>query len=253
MSHVTFLRIFPEFVGDSKSKSARSGRRYVMQQGKKEAIQAEMDKVLTEGDEAKGIEIIQGALDKDLSASTIFLEVIQPLLDEIGKRFERLEIFLPELMKAAKVVKAIHKEVLEPAIRSESGEAINVGTVVIGTVKGDIHDIGKNLVALMLQVNGFEVIDLGTDVPTQVLINAARDNQADIIGLSSLLTPSMPYMGDLVARLEGLGLRDQFRVVVGGAPVTDSYAQHIGADAYGADAIDAVRVCLAQMDGAASA
>jgi methylmalonyl-CoA mutase cobalamin-binding domain/chain len=114
---------------------------------------------------------------------------------------------------------------------------------VIGTCQGDVHDIGKNMVALMLQVNGFRVIDLGINVETKKFIEAAKANNADIIGMSSLLTPSMPYMGDLVARLEGLGLRDQYKVIVGGAPVTPAYAEKIGADAYGSDAVNAVKMC----------
>jgi len=219
-----------------------------MSSSSKAGLRAELEKALAAGDEAKGIEIARRALEGYVSPSGLFLEVIQPLLYQVGKRFERLEIFLPDLMKAAKVVKGIHQEVLQPAIRAEGGDEVKVGTVVIGTCRGDIHDIGKNMVVLMLQVNGFEVVDLGTDVSTQDFIDAARRHQADIIGMSSLLTPSMPYMRDLIQRLEGLGLRKQYGVVVGGAPVTESYAAKIGADAYGADAVRAVEVCLALMD-----
>jgi trimethylamine corrinoid protein len=174
--------------------------------------------------------------------------VIQPLLHEVGKRFERLEIFLPELMKAAKVVKAMQVGVLEPAILAMAGEDTKSGTVVVGTCRGDIHDIGKNMVALMLQVNGFEVVDLGTDVALRDFVDTARKVNADIIGMSSLLTTSMPYMGDLIAYLDGLGLREKFKIIVGGAPVTPAYAEKIGADAYGSDAIDAVAKCLRLMD-----
>jgi len=216
-----------------------------------EDLRLDLDQALAAGDEAKGIELAEAALEGGLSPRTLFLEVVQPVLRELGKRFERLDIFLPGLMKGAKVVKAIHREVLEPAIRAQPGETTTAGTVVIGTCKGDIHDIGKNMVALMLQVNGFEVVDLGTDVSPRDFIDAARQHNADIVGLSSLLTPSMPYMKDLIERLDGLGLRERYCVVVGGAPVTESYAERIGADAFGADAADAVEACLRLMNHSA--
>jgi 5-methyltetrahydrofolate--homocysteine methyltransferase len=208
-----------------------------------EAFRAALGQALETGNEARGVELARAALESGLKPTFLFVEGIQPLLYEVGKRFERLEIFLPDLMKAAKVIKAMQREVLEPAIVASSEQATELGLVVLGTCQGDIHDIGKNMVGLMLQVNGFKVVDLGTDVPVQTFIKAARENNAQIIGVSSLLTPSMPYMADLVERLKGLGLRDKFKVIVGGAPVTDSYAQRIGADAYGADAVEAVRIC----------
>jgi 5-methyltetrahydrofolate--homocysteine methyltransferase len=208
-----------------------------------EAFRAELSEALAAGDEARGIELARAALEGGVKPTALFVEGVQPLLYEVGKRFEKLEIFLPDLMKAAKVIKALQREVLEPAILESAGEATSLGTVILGTSQGDIHDIGKNMVGLMLQVNGFKVIDLGTDVPVQEFIKVARENQAQIIGMSSLLTTSMPYMGDLIERLKGLGQRDEFKVIVGGAPVTDAYAQRIGADAYGADAVSAVRIC----------
>lgn len=215
---------------------------------KKDTIRAELDRTLAARDEGRSIDVLRDALEGDLSASEVFVDIVQPVLYQVGKRFERLEIFLPELMGSASIIKTAHEQVLAPAIRAEVGEEARVGTVVIGTCKGDIHDIGKNMVALMLQVNGFEVVDLGTDVSTQDFIDAARAHEAEIIGMSSLLTPSMPYMRDLIERLNDLGLRDQYGVVVGGAPVTETYAGSIGADAYGSDAVNAVEICLALMD-----
>lgn len=192
---------------------------------------------------AEAVAVTRQALEEGITPTAFFLKVIQPLMYDVGKRFERLEIFLPELMRAAKVVRGVQSEVLEPAIRAQSEERSSAGTVVIGTCKGDIHDIGKNMVSLMLHVNGLKVVDLGVDVPTQSFIDAAREHGAHVIGMSSLLTTSMPYMADLIERLEGLGLRDQYKVIVGGAPVTPAHAERIGADAYGADAIEAVRMC----------
>lgn len=204
----------------------------------------QLGKVLIKGNKAAGIQIAKNALSEGLSASQFFLKVIQPELHKIGGKFERLEIFLPELMKSAVVIKSIQSEVLEEAIQNEQGgELIKTGTVVIGTVQGDIHDIGKNMVALMLQVNGFNVIDLGTDVSPKQFIQAAKENNAEIVGMSSLLTTSMPYMTDLIERLDALGLRNNYKVIVGGAPVTPEHAEKIGADTYGADAAAAVREC----------
>jgi methylmalonyl-CoA mutase cobalamin-binding domain/chain len=209
---------------------------------------ADLHQAMMAADTAKGVQLARDALAAGSTPTRFFVDVLQPILYEIGKRFERLEIFLPELMKAAKVAKAIQAEVLEPALRGKSGEGTRLGNIVIGTCKGDIHDIGKNMVALMLQVNGFKVIDLGTDVSPQAFIDAARENDATIIAMSSLLTTSMPYMGDLTKRLEGLGLRKRYQVIVGGAPVTQAYADRIGANAYGADAISAVKQCLLLTD-----
>ena len=208
-----------------------------------DALRAELDQALAAGDQARGIEIARQALAGGMTPTAMFLEVVQPLLYEVGKKFEQLEIFLPDLIKAAKVVKALQQEVLEPAIRERAEEKTELGTIVLGTCQGDIHDIGKNMVGLMLQVNGFNVIDLGVNVSAQKFIDEARKSGANIIGMSSLLTPSMPYMADVIKQLEGLGLRGQFKVIVGGAPVTEAYAQRIGADAYGADAVDAVKKC----------
>jgi methylmalonyl-CoA mutase cobalamin-binding domain/chain len=219
-----------------------------MANSEEDRIRDDLARVLGSGDEAEGIEIARRALETGYTPTTFFLNVIQPLLHDVGKRFERLEIFLPELMKAAKVVQAMQTTVLEPAIRAQEGQESKTGTVVVGACKGDIHDIGKNMVALMLQVNGFKVIDLGTDVSMRDFVEAARKADADIIGMSSLLTTSMPYMGDLIAYLDGVGLRNKFKIIVGGAPVTPDYAEKIGADAYGADAVDAVAQCLRLID-----
>ena len=207
-------------------------------------IRAALQKAIDEGDKDAGIALGRAVLADGISPVDLFLEVIQPVLYTVGDRFARLEIFLPELMKAGMVVKAIHEQVLEPAIRAATGQAsTNAGVVVIGTCQGDIHDIGKSMVALMLQVNGFSVSDLGTNVAPRQFIDAAQQLDADIICLSSLLTPSMPYMRDVLNLLNGYGLRDRFLVVVGGAPITEKYANSIGADAYGLDAVRAVETC----------
>jgi len=210
-----------------------------------EELRSKLGKVLLDGDKEQGIQMSEDALTGGVSPSDYFLQVIQPTLYEIGKKFEQLDIFLPELMNSAAVIKAIQHEVLDKAIQEDKdGKSIKAGKVVIGTVQGDIPDIGKNMVALMLQVNGFDVVDLGTDVSPKQFIQAAKENDADIIGMSSLRTTSMPFMSDVIERLDALGLRDNYKVIVGGAPLTPEASEKMGADAYGHDAVGAVNECL---------
>ncbi len=208
-----------------------------------EQMRARLKQAIVAGNKDRGVQLAQEALAAQISPLEFFRTVIEPVLEEIGERFARLEIFLPELMRAGMVVQAMQKEVLEPVIRAESLASNILGKVVIGTVQGDIHDIGKNMVALMLQVNGFEVIDLGTNVAPRAFIEAAQREKADIIAMSSLLTTSMPYIRDLAELLEGYGLRDQFLLVAGGAAVTSGWAQSANVDGFGEDAIEAVTVC----------
>ena len=180
-------------------------------------------------------------VEADHTVAQIFHEAIVPCMTDIGDRFSTLELFLPDMIRAADVVKAIHAALAD----SLEGEAANVestGKVVIGTVTGDIHDIGKNIVRTMLEVNGFEVVDLGVDVSAQDFIKRAREVQADIIALSSLMTTSIPYMEDVIELIKA-SESDQarFKILVGGGPVTPEVAQKMGADGFGEDAADAVR------------
>ncbi len=208
-------------------------------------MKVELKAAIDAGDKPRGIALANQVLEEGYTPLEFFLEVIQPVLYDIGDAFSRLEIFLPELMKAGMVVKGMHEEVLEPAILAVSGDTgqTKAGVVVIGTCQGDIHDIGKNMVALMLQVNGFDVTNLGTNVSPKQFIDTARQLNADIIAMSSLLTPSMPYMRDLIELLKGWNQREHYMVVIGGAPITLKYATTIGADAYGEDAVRAVGIC----------
>ncbi|WP_135612606.1 corrinoid protein [Methanococcoides sp. AM1] len=171
------------------------------------------------------------------------VELLNKLADgltEVGKKFERMEYYLPQVMIAADMMDASTKEL--SAKISEKGESsATKGTVVIGTIEGDIHDLGKNIVAGMLRAGGFEVIDLGRDVPVATMVQTAKDRNADIISGSALMSTTMPYLGDIVKLLEGLGIRDNHKVMIGGAPVTQDYADGIDADAYAVNAADAVR------------
>jgi methylmalonyl-CoA mutase cobalamin-binding domain/chain len=206
-------------------------------------LQGELRQAIEDMDNDAAILQARSALDLGLTPVEYFEEVIQPVLKEIGDAFARLEVFLPDLMRSGAVVKVVQQEVLDPAIRRAGGESSSVATVVIGTAQGDIHDIGKNMVALMLQVNGFKVVDLGTNVTPQGFIDAARREKADIIAMSSLLTPTLPYIRDVVQRLAGFGERDRYLLVAGGAPITRQWAEAAGLDGFGDDAVEAVAVC----------
>ncbi|MDR3576098.1 MAG: cobalamin-dependent protein [Anaerolineaceae bacterium] len=206
-------------------------------------LQQELTEAIEKWDNPRGISIAKDALSRGVSPLDFMQEIIRPVMKNFGEAFARLDIFLPDLMSAADVVKSMQTQVLEPAIRQEGRNNTNQGTVVIGTCFGDIHDIGKNMVALMLQVNGFKVIDLGSNVSPQAFLDAAHREQADIIALSSLLTPSLPYMKDLLKRLNGLGEREQYFVIAGGAALSEEYSQRAGFDSYGEDAIAAVEIC----------
>jgi corrinoid protein of di/trimethylamine methyltransferase len=162
-------------------------------------------------------------------------------IDHVGNLFSCGNAFLPELVMAGEAMKAA-VNVLEPEMAKQGKGRKMLGTVVLGTIEGDIHDIGKTLVGTMLSVAGFEVFDLGVDVPVMTLVEIAREKNADIIGVSALLTTTMVKQRDVVEALEDLGLRDKVKVLVGGAPVTSNWAEEIGADGYSEDAVGAVAV-----------
>lgn len=191
------------------------------------------------GDDAEARTLAEQAIAAEVPPQEVFDVCIVPVLQDVGDRFARLEIFLPEMMLAADAAKAVI-EVLEPVLEAQKIDSGRVGKVVIGTAAGDVHDIGKNMVATMLEVNGFEVVDLGTDVSPQEFLKTARAAQVDIIAISSLLTTSLPYMKDVLAVLAETGEHDEFKVMLGGGPVTEDWASDVGADGYGKDAADAV-------------
>jgi len=182
---------------------------------------------------------VKAALDAGVPAEVILKESLISAMAEVGRLFEENEYFVPEMLVSARAMQS-GLTLLKPLL-AESG-AEPAGRVVIGTVKGDLHDIGKNLVAMMLEGAGFEVIDLGTDVSPEKFVKAVVDNKASIIGMSALLTTTMPSMGGTIKALEEAGIRDQVKVMIGGAPVTDGFAKQVGADGYSPDASSAVRL-----------
>jgi corrinoid protein of di/trimethylamine methyltransferase len=194
------------------------------------------DAILT-GDRNAAVEFTRTALDAGVDPQQLVDEQMIPAMDEVGRRFEISEYFVPELLIAARAMKGA-LELIRPLLAQRGVEPI--GRVVIGTVKGDQHDIGKGLVAAMLEGAGFDVLDLGVDVSAETFVDQARQNQADIIAVSSLLTTTMVGMKSIVRAVEEAGLRDQCKVIVGGAPVTQQFANSIGADGYSSNAAGAV-------------
>jgi len=172
---------------------------------------------------------------------TEIINALTEALKEIGKKFESGEIFLVHLVAAGDAAKRATIEVLEPLTKKSSEKREALGKVVIGTVAGDIHDIGKNIVAMMLFTAGFEVYDLGKDVPTEEFVKKTRESNADIVALSALLTTTLPAQRDVIEALKKAGLREKVKVLVGGAPATAQWAKEVGADGYGEDAIEAVK------------
>jgi len=189
------------------------------------------------GDMDKATELTQAALDAGVPPKEILDRGLVPGLDEVGRKFQEGEYFFPELLVAGEATKAAMAR-LKPAL--SKGGTTTVGKCVIGTVKGDIHDIGKNIVIMMLEGNGWDVTDLGTDVPAEKFCQAIRENDIQILGLSALLTTTIPHLDETIQALKDTGLRDRIKVMVGGVSVTQAYADQIGADAYGKDAFEAV-------------
>jgi len=177
------------------------------------------------------------ALQSGVPASEILYQALVPGLDEVGKRFQNGEFFFPELLVAGEAMKTALAHLKPELAKSSSSTA---GKYVIGTVQGDIHDIGKNIVIMMLEGNGWEVTDLGIDVPTDTFVKAVRETDFQILGMSALLTTTIPRLAETIEALKAEGLRDKVKVMVGGVSVTREYASKIGADAFGRDAIDAV-------------
>ena len=181
---------------------------------------------------------VQEAIDAGIDANVILDEGLMPGINEIGEKFAKNEVFVPNVLLAAKVMN-MGVEVIQPLLAA--GESTKVGTAVVGTVKGDLHDIGKNLVALMMRSANLEVIDLGSNVDGAKFIDAINKYNPDVIGLSALLTTTMNEQGHIIQQLTDAGVRDKVKVMVGGAPVTQMWADKIGADAFTADAAEAAQ------------
>jgi len=191
---------------------------------------------LIQGNAPKVKELVQKAVDEKEDVQKILNEALLAGMSVVGAKFKKNEFYIPEVLIAARAMKQ-GMQILKPLLAKQNIKG--VGTVVIGTVRGDLHDIGKNLVGMMLEGAGFEVIDVGIDVAPDVFIKTAKKENAKIIGLSALLTTTMPAMKEVVNSLNGSNLKGKIKVMVGGAPVTKDYADEIGADGYAPDAASA--------------
>ncbi len=188
---------------------------------------------LIQGDIEKLTGLVQTALDQGASAGKLLNDVLIPGMDVVGERMESGDMFIAEVLMSARAM-GVAVEKLKPLLGD--GESASAGKVIIGTVKGDLHDIGKNLVSMMMGSAGFEVIDLGVDIGPENFVAAIKEQNASVVGLSALLTTTMPMMKQTVDAICESGLRDQVKIIVGGAPVNQSFADEIGADGYAADA-----------------
>jgi 5-methyltetrahydrofolate--homocysteine methyltransferase len=198
----------------------------------------EMRQAIIDGKAPVAKELTEKALIKGIKPADIFPKVIVPAMDEVGHRMRNCEFFIPEVLIAARAARAC-TDILRPLLVDDAA-ARSVGTVICCTVKGDLHDIGKNIVSMMLESAGFRIVDLGADVSPDKIVDAVREHNANLVALSALLTTTMVNMKAVIEALATAGLREQVKVMVGGAPVTESWSQSIGADGYGKDAPAAV-------------
>ncbi len=204
-------------------------------------ILIQLTQAIVEGEPEQAAELAQKALADGFEPITIIDEGLVPGMSIVGEKFECGDYFLPNLIFSANGMQEAMK-ILEPELRIRQQEIRTAGKVVIGTVRGDIHEIGKSLVATMLSANGFQVFDMGVDVPIDDMIAKVKETGADMVGLSALLTTTMNVQAEVIDALKKAGLRERVKVMVGGAPVTRSWAEEIGADGYAEDAIGAVEL-----------
>ncbi len=206
------------------------------------SLEEQIKELVEEWDEDGLKDLCRSVLDNQKASAEELLEIIGNLMKFIGSQFENEEIFLPDLIGAAGVVKTVIDDVLDPAIRASGSEKKTLGKIVIGTVESDVHSIGKDLVASFLFSNGFDVYNLGVEVTADEFINKAEEIGAKIIGMSSLLTMSMDFQRQVIEELKKRGLREKYKVIVGGAPTTDEWSEQIGADGWADDAIETVNL-----------
>ena len=192
---------------------------------------------VSKGNIKTAVEETQSALDAGSKVKDILAKGLIAAMDKVGDRYSKGLIFVPQMLRSAKTMQECMK-VLQPFF--QEGDVTSRGKVLIGTVKGDLHDIGKNLVAMMMEGAGFEIIDLGVDSPPEKFVQKAREVEPDIVGLSALLSTTMPSMARTIEALQKAGIRDKVKVMIGGAPVTEKYAHEIKADSYASDAGSAV-------------
>jgi 5-methyltetrahydrofolate--homocysteine methyltransferase len=210
-----------------------------------EILQQLYDETLV-GNKPAVVELVGKGLEEGLAPETMLFDALIPALEEVGARFERGDFFVPEMLIAGRAMTGA-LDLLRPLLADTGSETI--GTFLMGTVKGDVHDIGKNLVDIMLEGAGFKVVDIGVQVAPETFIEAIREHQPDIVGFSAFLTTTMPMFKANIEALEAAGIRDDVIVMVGGAPVTQEYADAVGADGYAPDAATATKRAKELLEG----
>jgi len=208
----------------------------------KMSVLNEMADLVQKGKAQEVSDLVSQAIDEGFSAQQILDEGLLKGMGELGVKFKNNEVFVPEVLIAAR---ALNKGTETMKAKLVDMDVTSAGKVVLATVAGDLHDIGKNLVKLMLEGSGFEVIDLGTDVPADKIVAAVNEYNPDVVALSALLTTTMAAQGDVIKALDEAGIRDKVKVIVGGAPITDAFAKEIGADGYSEDASGAAEIAKA--------
>lgn len=206
------------------------------------SVLQEISTLIQQGRGKRACEVIQSALDEGVSAKDILQDGMLPAMSEVGEKFKNNEVFVPEVLVAARAMN-MGMVLLKPFMADCGIEPI--GTAVIGTVRGDMHDIGKNLVKMMIEGKGLRVVDLGVDVSPEKFLQAAQENHADIICCSALLTTTMSEIKNVLSHLEEKGVRNQFKVMIGGAPISQAYCDAVGADCYTPDAASAADAAVA--------
>jgi corrinoid protein of di/trimethylamine methyltransferase len=200
----------------------------------------ELQEAIINGNAPAAKQLTERGLSEGIKPGEFFPGAIIPAMDEVGRRMRECEFFIPEVLIAARAARG-STDLLRPLLVGDAAQK-PMGTVVCGTIKGDLHDIGKNIVAMMLESAGFRIVDLGADVAPESIVEAVRREQANFVALSALLTTTMVNMKSAIEALVAAGLREKVKVLVGGAPVTQAWAQSIGADGYGKDAVAAVEL-----------
>ena len=201
----------------------------------------QISQAVVEGDREATIAGVQAAIDADIDANTLLQGALIPAMRNVGNLFEEGEFFVPEMLIAARAMKS-GMDLLKPLL--VSADIKPKASVALGTVQGDLHDIGKNLVGIMLEGAGFAIYDMGTDVPPERVVEVIKAEQVDLVGLSALLTTTMPMMESTIQAICEEGIRDQVKIMVGGAPITNEYADKIGADGFAPDASQATKLAV---------
>ena len=212
-----------------------------------EELLKKIAELVAEGEEDEAVEAVKEAFAAGIAPLTVLNEGAAKGMDVVSAQYSSGEAYLPELVLAGDAMSAVIEVIFEN-MSTEDAAASKQGVVVIGQAKGDVHDIGKNVVSALLAVNGFEVVDLGIDVPVKTFYEKAVEAKADIVGISTLLTTSLPYLSDTLQYLTDTGVRDQFHFVVGGGPVTPEYATQMKADGWSRNAFDCVEMCKKLME-----